>query len=252
MSKTIDPTDVRRKVCIQISKKGYSEEVINEAYDATEEAAEEAGDLNTSFNDARKRRIARVLEYLTANGAQEQQPQDAGVEPVENAEEEGAGDGGTKSQAMRLKAARVIWNPSVVVDVGHICRSKLEEGSSEGKSAKKEVQEPVDILEDAEVGSASAELLRMQLAKKLRNKLFKVYEPAHPTVLQSRQQLMGKKSGSQSPKEGDPGRGGLQGTRPRVQAAGNIGLPRPTEDSDFRGQPQNRIHHSRMSPECRP
>ena len=91
-----------------------------------------------------------MLEYLTANGAQEQQPQDAGVEPVENAEEEGAGDGGTKSQAMRLKAARVIWNPSVVVDVGHICRSKLEEGSSEGGKGiiQSECVNEVDVERD--------------------------------------------------------------------------------------------------------
>eukprot|EP00976_Prorocentrum_cordatum_P030392 618949-Prorocentrum_minimum.AAC.1 len=29
-------------------------------------------------------------------------------------------------------------------------------------------------------------------------------------------------------KEGDPGRGGLKGTRPRVEATGRIGLPQPT------------------------
>ena len=115
----------------------------------------------------------RVLGYLTANSPQEEQPD---AEQGENAEEGAgaigkAGASGAKSQALRLKAARIIWNPSVVAEMGQLGFLRSEQGGEQAADAKHKYQ-----LELQELGSVSSELLRMQLAKKLRNKLFKVYQ----------------------------------------------------------------------------
>eukprot|EP00959_Pyramimonas_sp_CCMP1952_P206638 4321238-Pyramimonas_sp.AAC.1 len=46
---------------------------------------------------------------------------------------------------------------------------------------------------------------------------------------------------------GDPGGGGLQGARPRVEAAGRTGLPRPSMGKESLGAAAstNRMHYSR-------
>ena len=98
------------------------------------------------------------------------------AEQGENAEEGAgaigkAGASGAKSQALRLKAARIIWNPSVVAEMGQLGFLRSEQGGEQAADAKHKYQ-----LELQELGSVSSELLRMQLAKKLRNKLFKVYQ----------------------------------------------------------------------------
>jgi hypothetical protein len=101
-----------------------------------------------------------VVEYLTASNPQEQKAPET---PAQDEGAEGNEDGddvtipaGSKMLGLRSKAARSIWNSAVVA----------------------EVPEQQAKVENGKMGSVSAELLRMQLTKKLRNKLFKVLEPA--------------------------------------------------------------------------
>ena len=149
------------------------------AYDATEAAAGTAGDLANTFNEARKRRLARcrahcgVAEAAQASVRRHHSPfSSAGAHlhfpsrscaalnqaPPQLLQQPAAAPAAPKLKPVRSKSARAVWNPDV--------RPQLDAPTAAAAASAAASRAPPL--------SVSAELLRMQLCKKLRNVLHKV------------------------------------------------------------------------------
>ena len=72
----VDQDDVYRKCLDELTKKkGFSERVSVNAMQSTEHLRASAGDLSRGFNEQRKRRVHRALDWLILNCPKEELPE---------------------------------------------------------------------------------------------------------------------------------------------------------------------------------